>query len=99
MRSRYTAYTQNCEAYLLRTWHTSTRPGQLNLEQLSTVQWISLKILTSQAGTMHDDAGVVEFIARFKKNGKAMRLHETSEFVKENGHWYYLNGGETPAAG
>ena len=34
----------------------------------------------------------VEFVARYKVNGKAERLHEVSRFVKMQHYWYYLNG-------
>ena len=92
MRSRYTAYTQHAESYLLRTWHTSTRPIQLNLSEQPSVQWLGLKILHTQTGAIDDNTGTVEFIARCKQKGTAVRLHETSHFVKEGGCWYYLHG-------
>ena len=41
---------------------------------------------------MDDTSAVVEFIARYKLNGKAEQMHEVSEFVKEDGRWFYLNG-------
>ncbi|MDE2145681.1 MAG: hypothetical protein KGJ24_03220, partial [Burkholderiales bacterium] len=34
----------------------------------------------------------VEFVARSKQQGRAIRLHETSRFVREGGRWYYLDG-------
>jgi SEC-C motif-containing protein len=49
-----------------------------------------LKIIRTDAGGPDDDTGVVEFIARYKTSGKAERLHETSQFVKESGRWFYL---------
>ena len=35
----------------------------------------------------------VEFVARSKLGGRAQRLHETSRFVREDGRWFYLDGG------
>lgn len=90
MRSRYTAYVQHQEDYLLQTWHSSTRPQHLSLDQPPVIKWLGLKILRTEAGTEHDETGLVEFVARYKLNGKAERLHETSLFVREHGTWVYL---------
>lgn len=92
MRSRYSAYVLELENYLLQTWHPSTRPAQLNLQQEGKVNWLGLKIIRCEAGNNHDNTGVVEFVARYKANSKATRLHETSQFVQEQGQWLYLSG-------
>jgi len=91
MRSRYTAYVLVNEAYLLTTWHTSTRPASLSLNESQPDKWLGLKILSSDGGS-NDQQGSVEFIARYKVNGKAGRLHEVSEFVREAGQWFYVKG-------
>jgi SEC-C motif-containing protein len=92
MRSRYTAYTLGREAYLLRTWHASTRPAALDLSSARPVKWLGLEIVHTHGGGPTDTDGTVEFIARTKVNGKAERLHETSRFVREAEQWYYLDG-------
>lgn len=92
MRSRYCAYARRDEAYLLRTWHPSTRPGSLDLAQDVGLRWLGLKILNRSAGTADDSSGTVEFVARFKSGGKAGRMREISRFVREQGSWYYLDG-------
>jgi SEC-C motif-containing protein len=92
MRSRYCAYTRRDEAYLLRTWHPTTRPDSLDLARDGGLRWIGLKILNRKAGGASDDTGTVEFVARYKVGGKAGRLHESSRFVREDGKWYYLDG-------
>lgn len=92
MRSRYTAYVKKDEAYLLSSWHPSTRPPQLTLDQDEPDQWLGLKIISQHAGSETDNEGGVEFVARFKINGKAHRLHEKSRFMKEGGQWFYLDG-------
>ena len=38
------------------------------------------------------DAGVVEFVARCKSNGRAERMEETSRFVRQEGRWLYIDG-------
>ena len=47
---------------------------------------------------VHDAAhATVEFVARYKVGGAAaVRLHEISRFVREDGRWYYVDG-EFPA--
>jgi len=92
MRSRYTAFSLGDEAYLLKTWHPSTRPAALSLSQQSPLKWIGLKILATHQGGEHDSEGTVEFIARYKVNGKADRLHEISQFMREGDRWFYLHG-------
>ena len=90
MRSRYSAYVMALEAYLLSTWHTSTRPPSLDLSEDSNTRWLGLEIRKhEQTGT---DSAIVEFVARYKIAGRAHRLHETSRFVREQGRWYYVDG-------
>jgi SEC-C motif-containing protein len=92
MRSRYTGFVLAREAYLLNTWHPSTRPADLGVAVTGAVKWLGLEIKCTQAGTANDAEGVVEFVARYKQNGKATRLHEVSRFVREDGRWLYLDG-------
>jgi SEC-C motif domain protein len=96
MRSRYSAYVRADEAYLLATWHASTRPAQLDLAADADTRWLGLAI-KRHAATGADQA-VVEFVARYKIGGRAHRLHEVSRFVREDGRWYYVDG-EFPATG
>ena len=86
MRSRYSAYVVGLIDYLLATWHPSTSPGEL---ELSPVKWLGLEVRHAEAS---GDAGVVEFIARCRVNGRGQRLHETSRFVRDAGRWYYIDG-------
>ncbi len=96
MRSRYTAYTLSNEPYLLNTWHASTRPASLKLDEPPVLKWIGLKVLRHE---QHDDThAVVEFVARHKINGRAFKLHESSHFVNEVGYWFYVDGDIKPDA-
>lgn len=89
MRSRYSAYVLELSDYIQTSWHSSKRPSRV---RLFDYQWIGLKIVNTDAGQTDDDHGIVEFIAKYKQNGKAFRLHERSRFVKEDGHWFYVDG-------
>ena len=90
MRSRYSAYVERDRDYILRTWHPRTRPVDLNLDQRQ--RWLGLKIIACNAGAEQDDQGSVEFVARYKIDGRGFRLHEVSSFVRYDGRWHYLSG-------
>lgn len=96
MRSRYTAYTLKDEAYLLKTWHQNTQPATLELDADMPDEWNGLEIVRVEAGLTTDKTGVVEFIAYFSANGKPGQIREISEFLQEDGVWYYVDG-EIPA--
>jgi SEC-C motif-containing protein len=90
MRSRYTAYTQFREDYLLATWHSSTRPSALGLAEEVQTKWVGLEVKRHEQ--QDESHAIVEFVARYKVNGRAHRLHEESCFVREEGRWFYVNG-------
>lgn len=92
MTSRYTAYVLKNGHYLLTSWHPSTRPEQINLDEQAATKWLRLKIIQSSNGGEDENEGIVEFIARYKINGKAQSLHEVSRFIKEQGLWFYVDG-------
>lgn len=88
MRSRYSAYVLGLEEYLLDTWHPSTRPEYLNLANDRT-KWLGLEVKRFEP---NDESAIVEFIARYKTNGKAEKLHETSRFKRIAQRWFYVDG-------
>ncbi|MYN14276.1 hypothetical protein GSY71_14125 [Pusillimonas sp. TS35] len=89
MRSRYTAFVLDELQYLLDTWHVSTRPQTLD-GNAPGVKWLGLTVRNARA--QDADHATVEFVARSRHNGHAVRLHEISRFVRENGRWFYLDG-------
>jgi SEC-C motif-containing protein len=89
MRSRYDAYVALDREWLLRTWHPSTKPHQLDLDP--SIKWLGLDVKDHRA--IDDTHAEVEFVARFRRGGgRAQRLHERSRFVKEDGRWFYVDG-------
>lgn len=106
MRSRYTAYTRGDEAYLRASWHASTRPNEPIVGKDEKLQWLGLEVKSAlrlrqrKAESPDRDAApdrdTVEFVAHCKVNGRAQRLHEVSNFVREQGadgpRWYYVDG-------
>ncbi len=98
MRSRYSAYVRGLSGYLRDTWHPRTRPNVVELETPGP-RWLGLEVRRQRA--LPDTPGSggeplpqaeVEFVARCKQGGRATRLHETSRFLREGGHWLYLDG-------
>ena len=89
MRSRYTAFVLERADYLRATWHASTRPSQVSFD--AGVKWLGLEVRAHQPiDTTHAE---VEFVARQRdRTGRAVRLHERSRFVREDGRWYYVDG-------
>ncbi len=90
MRSRYSGFAVRDEAYLLATWHPDTRPSRVRMDEKQ--RWLGLSIRATEAGGVGDKSGIVEFVARFKIDGKGHRLHEISRFEFIDGRWYYLDG-------
>ena len=88
MRSRYSAFERGDVPYLLATWHASTRPVSLELE--AGAQWLGLEIKAHRITGA--DTAEVEFVARFRVAGRAVRQHELSRFVREHGLWFYVDG-------
>lgn len=90
MRSRYSAYVLGLEDYLLATWHPATRPASLELDAPPRPQWLGLTVKSHVP--VDPSHATVEFVARYKLNGRAYRLHETSRFERVEGRWLYVDG-------
>ncbi len=89
MRSRYSAFVLQNQAYLLATWHPTERPTPVVFEP--GIKWLGLEL---RGHWQHDaDHASVEFVARYKPaQGPAQRQHERSRFVREGGLWLYVDG-------
>lgn len=90
MRSRFEAFARGDVAHLLASWHPSTRPAQLDLDD--DVQWRRLQIVDTVAGGPDDTEGVVEFRASYRSPDGAGLLHERSRFTRVDGRWVYVDG-------
>ncbi|HEY1231060.1 MAG TPA: YchJ family metal-binding protein [Ramlibacter sp.] len=88
MRSRYSAFVLEDAAYLLATWHPSTRPPAIEFEP--GLKWLGLEVREHRpTDATHAE---VEFVARSRVAGRGHRLHERSRFACEDGRWYYVEG-------
>lgn len=91
MRSRYSAYVAKLEPYLLATWHDTLRPAALDPDEDEKLTWLGLTV--KRHAITGDNSATVEFVARYRiGGGSAVRLHEISRFVREDGRWFYLDG-------
>jgi SEC-C motif-containing protein len=95
MRSRFAAFSDGDDDWLLASWHPSTRPKRIDLADNPT--WRGLQIVDVVDGGADDTSGVVEFRATYVAGpGDVRVMHERSRFVREDGRWYYLDGEVDP---
>ncbi len=90
MRSRYSAFAVGDAAYLLKTWHPSTRPAELSLDPEQS--WIRLDILDRTGGGTFDSEGTVRFRAHYRLHGQAGSLTEYGRFRRTDKTWFYVDG-------
>ena len=96
MRSRFSAYATVQIEYILQTTHPSTR----KLHDLREIenwaksnQWQRLEIISKTAGEATDKQGTVEFKAYFSDENDSPKIHhENSNFRKELGRWFFVDG-------
>jgi len=88
MRSRYSAFAVGDVEHLRRTWHPSTRPDALDLED--DARWLHLAVTDVERGGPFDDRGAVAFEAVARAAGHRHVQRERSAFVRERGRWLYV---------
>ena len=91
MRSRYAAFAVRDEAYLLRTWHATTRPPRIGFD--TGQRWTRLEIVATTGGSPFHTEGTVRFRAHYQERGRAGVQEEESRFERDaEGRWVYLDG-------
>jgi SEC-C motif domain protein len=93
MRSRFSAFRVGDEAYLLLTWHWSTRPPHIDFDE--TLRWRRLEVLQTAGGGLLDTEGTVHFRAHYVHRNRPGHMEERSRFVLHDGTWLYV--GPLPA--
>jgi SEC-C motif-containing protein len=91
MRSRYTAYCLRNSEYLLATWDAANRPKSIDFSRENVI-WLRLEISETKKGGVGDSKGVVSFKAFYSQDGDEFVMRETSRFVKNGSHWFYVDG-------
>lgn len=90
MRARFSAYSIDNLDFIRQSWHSSTCPKEIEGTE-DGFQWLGLEIIDT-ANSADDEQAEVEFIASYSLNGNEGKLHERSQFARENGQWHYLDG-------
>jgi len=93
MRSRYTAYAVCDIDYIMNTMHGKPLEGfDVNTVTAwaKAIQWLKLEVLNTFLES--EDKGFVEFRAHYSENDQHFVLHEISEFHRQNGKWFYVDG-------
>ncbi len=93
MRARYTGFVLRRRRFLERSWHPSTRPEAVDLDD--EAEWLGLTV-DHHSYEEGDDRGEVTFTARYRDvgatGGDAVRqLVEHGRFVREDDCWFYLD--------
>jgi len=94
MRSRFSAFAVGDAAYLRRSWHPSTRPADLVLDD--DVRWYRLDVIATSGGGAFDTAGTVEFEAFWRSPAGRGSMREVSRFVRGDEGWQYVDGDVRP---
>lgn len=89
MRARYSAYVLTDEAFLLESWHPSTRPPRVTFER--DLRWSGLTVVSTSAGGPFDAEGEVSFVASFVRRGVTATMAERSRFARLPAGWVYLD--------
>ena len=88
MRSRYSAFVLERADYLRATWDATTRPPDFSIQP--GAKWLGLEVRATRSTGA--DSAEVEFVARYRMDGRAVRVHERSRFVRSGGRWIYVDG-------
>jgi SEC-C motif-containing protein len=100
MASRYVAYATGAIDYLIATHDPKTRSAtdrKATQEWSERADWRGLEIVSTERGGPNDDAGQVEFIARYVMDGVEHAHHERSRFRRVDGRWYFISGDKVSA--
>ena len=95
MRSRYTAFATGKVDYIIAT-HDPDRRGDVDEQGAAdwskNSEWLGFELISTENGGPNDDAGVVEFVAKYKIKGVTLTHRERSIFRKHNGRWVFVDG-------
>lgn len=96
MRSRYSAYATVNIDYILKTTHPSTRKfhdAESIKNWAKSNSWQKLELISIEGGGVKDKNGTVEFKAFYLDSTSNPQIHhEISNFVKELGKWFFVDG-------
>ena len=88
MRSRYSAFVLERADYLRATWDATTRLPDFTIQP--GAKWLGLEVRATRSTGA--DSAEVEFVARYRMDGRAVRVHERSRFLRIGERWFYVDG-------
>jgi SEC-C motif domain protein len=95
MRSRYSAYVLGEIDYIVAT-HDPERRHEVDptgaREWSKDSEWEGLTIHRVERGGVEDQDGVVEFTARYVRDGHLVPHREHATFRRVDGDWFYVDG-------
>lgn len=101
MRSRYSAFVECNTDYIRDTLAEEAKAehDEAGIRQWAEQSdWLGLKVVGTELGGENDDHGVVEFIARYRAEGRVVAHQERAQFAKENGRWVFVDSADPKPA-
>ncbi|MAM95947.1 YchJ family protein [Parvibaculum sp.] len=95
MRSRYSAFATGNIDYLEETLLPGTRDDfdrKGAAEWAAASEWTGLEVRAVEGGGPGEDEGIVEFVAHFRQQDADRVHHETANFKRQDGRWWYVDG-------
>jgi SEC-C motif-containing protein len=95
MRARYSAFVKHEIDFVEKTHIPGTEDFDKSEAETwaKNSNWLGLEIVKTSQGAEADSTGVVEFKAQYTDNNDKLFVHhEVSNFKKQDGKWYYVDG-------
>jgi SEC-C motif-containing protein len=96
MRSRYTAYVVGALDHVANTHAVEVRDDFNRAEAERLARHCIFQGLEIRETSENGDRAQVDFVLRFKRDGKDMIQVEVADFRKEKGRWLYAGGKLSP---
>ncbi|MBF0356061.1 MAG: SEC-C domain-containing protein [Alphaproteobacteria bacterium] len=95
MRARYVAFVGGDLDFLERTLAPEAKADMDRHAveaAMKGVEALGFELRAVDGGEEGENSASVEYVARFKSNGKPLAHHERASFRRENGEWLYVSG-------
>ncbi len=100
MRARYTAFVTRQIGDFLKETLAPEKQAEFDLREVELsardAEGLGFAIRAIEGGGEGDEAGTVEYVARFRIRGQIQAHHERASFRREDGRWLYVDGQVNP---
>lgn len=100
MRARYTAFVTKQIGDFLQDTLAAEKRGEFDLREVEQsardAEGLGFDVRAVSEGGAEDEAGTVEYVARFRIRGQVQAHHELATFRREDGRWLYVDGQVNP---